>query len=316
VNLDSKIVITGASGKVGRRLLEVLKGAGYSKIYDLGRKEVDFLDGDAVLEKISEIAPTHIFMLAAKVGGIQDNLRYPAEYLVENLKIQINLFEAVRKTMPLKCIFASSSAAYPIDSPNPKKEDMFIPGRVEASNEGYVIAKIVGMKLAEFYFKQYALVTTTALIANIYGTHDNYDLGKAHVISSLIKKIADAKSLGLDTVHLLGTGNARREFVHVDDVVNGLIFLMKDKIQCEIINLGTGEDITIKDLANLIAKKLDFKGDFQWDGAKSEGVSQRLCNISKLKERGFEPKINLDLGLDRTIQEYIKIHQQSNPRIS
>lgn len=309
---NSTIVVTGACGKVGRRLVDMLKVNGYLNVHGLTRSNLDLLDGAAVEKYISTILPTHVFMLAAKVGGIQDNLRFPAEYLVENLKIQINLFEALRKNKPEKCIFASSSAAYPIDSPNPKTEDMFLPGRVEASNEGYVIAKIVGIKLADFYFKQYGLVTTTPLIANIYGTYDNYDLNKAHVISALVKKIIDAKRMGVRVVKLLGTGEARREFIHVDDVVNGLIFLMKNCDHCKIINLGTGVDITIKKLATLIANKLDYQGEFYWDGTRSEGVKQRLCDISKLKSYGFEPQISLDAGLDRTIQEYCAIVSKIN----
>ncbi len=301
---NATIVVTGAGGKAGRRLLDILALQGFTRVHGLTRPQVDLLDGAAVDSFISETRPHYVFMLAAKVGGIQDNLKFPAEYLVENLKIQINMFEALRKYKPLKCIFAGSSAIYPVDTPNPKTEDMFVPGRVEASNEGYVIAKTVGLKLADFYFKQYGLVTVSAMIANIYGTYDNYDLKKSHVISSLVKKIVHAKRSGEKAVHLLGTGEARREFIHVDDVARGMIFLSQSGLESGIVNLGTGTDISIRDLALLIAKKVDYRGDFQWDGARSEGVKQRLCDITKLKNLGFVPQIDLESGIDRTIKEY------------
>jgi GDP-L-fucose synthase len=307
MDVNSTIVVTGAGGKAGRRLLDILAFEGYKNVHGLTRSQADLLDAEAVEKYIARILPTHVFMLAAKVGGIQDNLKFPAEYLVENLKIQINLFEALRKHKPQKCIFAASSAIYPIDSANPKTEDMFVPGRVEASNEGYVIAKTVGVKLADFYFKQYGLMTISPMIANIYGTYDNYDLKKSHVISSLVKKIVHAKRSGEGAVHLLGTGEAKREFIHVDDVARGLIFLMKSELQGGIVNLGTGSDISIRDLALLIAAKVGYHGDFRWDGARSEGVKQRLCDISKLKKLGFTPQIDLETGIDRTIKEYDEI---------
>jgi GDP-L-fucose synthase len=310
----SVIMVTGASGKVGRRLLDFLSAEGYENVFGLNRAGLDLLDATDVENYVARVRPTHVFMLAARVGGIQDNLDYPAEYLVENLKIQINLFDALKKHKPQKCIFAGSSGAYPIDVPNPKTEDMFLSGRIEPSNEGYVIAKIVGIKLAEFYHRQYGLLTVSPMIANIYGTYDNYDLKRSHVISSLIRKIVTAKERGESIVNLLGTGEARREFIHVDDVANGLIFLMQHYSRCEIINLGTGRDISIRELADLIAEKVGYHGAFHWDGARSEGMKQRLCNISRLEGIGFKPKISLDAGLDQTIKEFYALGLDLKPQ--
>lgn len=311
MNETSSIVVTGASGKVGRRLIEMLSVAGYKNIHGITRSDLDLSDAVEVKKYFHRIAPTHVFMLAAKVGGIQDNLKYPADYLVENLKIQMNIFEALVDVKPQKCIFACSAGAYPIDTPNPKVESMFMSGRTESSNEGYVIAKIVGVKLAELFHKQYGLLTVSPMIANIYGTYDNYDLTKSHVISSLIRKIVTAKELGEPEVCLLGTGEARREFIHVDDVARGLIFLMQNFTLCEIINLGSGYDISIKELATLIAKKIGYQGGFQWDGPRTDGMKQRLCDISKLRSLGFETQIDLEAGLDQTIKEFYALNSST-----
>lgn len=308
MNKNSKILITGGHGKVGKRLKEILDQNGYINVTSIARSDVDLRYLNQVEDFIGELKPTHVFMLAAKVGGIQDNLLYPADYLIENLEIEVNLFKSLIQFKPEKCIFACSAGAYPIDSPNPKTEEMFMSGRPESSNGGYVIAKILGVKLAEMLNKQYGIVTISPMISNIYGTYDNYSLDKSHVISSLIKKIAVAKHLNLSEVELLGTGEAKREFIHVDDVVNGLIFLMSHFNKSEIINLGVGYDIKIKDLANLIANKIGYHGSFKWDGPKTEGMSQRLCDISKIIQLGFMPQISLVEGLDKTIKEFYSLN--------
>ena len=308
MNKNSKILITGGNGKVGRRLKEILDLSGYKNVTSIGRNEVDLRYLNQIEDFLGKLRPTHVFMLAAKVGGIQDNLKFPADYLIENLEIEVNLFKSLIQFRPEKCIFACSAGAYPIDSPNPKTEDMFMSGRPESSNGGYVIAKILGVKLAEMLNKQYGIVTISPMISNIYGTYDSYSLDKAHVISSLIRKIAIAKNLNLPEVQLLGTGEAKREFIHVDDVANGLIFLMGNFNKSEIINLGVGHDIKIKDLASLIASKIGYSGNFKWDGPKTEGMRQRLCDISKIIQLGFTPEITLENGLDKTIKEFYSLN--------
>jgi len=305
---NSRILITGAGGKVGKRLSEILQKNGYKNVRPITRQEVDLTNSDEVNNFFINAKPEYVFMLAAKVGGIQDNLLMPAEYLIENLKLQINVFEAMVKCRPIKCIFACSSGAYPTNSPNPKTEDMFMSGKNEQSNEGYILAKILGVKLAEMLNKQHGLLTISPMIANIYGTYDNYNLDRAHVISSLIKKIAIAKKNQDTAVSLLGTGNARREFIHVDDVVSGLILLMEKYNKNEIINLGIGKDISIKELASLLATKLNYTGYFNWDGLSTEGMKQRLMDSSKIEKIGFKSKISLEEGIDRTIEEFYQLN--------
>jgi GDP-L-fucose synthase len=243
-------------------------------------------------------------MSAAKVGGIQANINYPATFLYENLLIQNNIIFNAYKNNVNKILFLGSSCIYPKDCVQPMKEEYLLTGKLEPTNEGYAIAKIVGLKLLESLYRQYGFNSISLMPCNLYGTNDSFHPEHAHVLSSLVRKFVDAVDDNLKEVVLWGSGIARREFMHVDDIAEATLYFLKNHQSIDFINVGCGYDISIKELAELIAKECSFKGTINWDTSKPDGMLRKCLDVSKMKSIGFKPKIDLETGIKRTIKEY------------
>jgi GDP-L-fucose synthase len=305
MNKESKILVTGATGMVGSELVKSLKARGYGNLLTPSRSELDLRNFEQVDRYFSKHQPSYVFMIAAKVGGIAANMADPVGFLEENLEIELNLFKACHKHKTKKNLFLGSSCIYPKDSPQPMKEEYLMTGPLEPTNEGYAFSKIVGLRLAQYYFEQYKMSTICLMSSNIYGTNDTFELSRSHVMSALVRKFVDAKDQGLSEVTLWGTGIAKREFIHVEDVVQAILFFMlSDYNKPNIINVGTGYDISIRELAELIRSKVGYQGELKWDTTKLDGMLRKCMDVSKMTQLGFTPSISLDQGITRTIEEY------------
>jgi len=309
LQIDSKILITGATGMVGSVLYAKLKKEGFTKIVAPGVtcKRVDLTDQLAVQKLFKKNKFEYVFHLAAKVGGIQANIHNPVDFLQENLLINTFIFDNCYKTYVKKVLYLGSSCIYPALCDQPMRESYLLSGRLEPTNEGYSLSKICGLKLAEYYFSQYGLKSVCLMPSNIYGTNDHYDLTSAHVLSSLIKKFVDAKNQGDKSVTLWGNGEAKREFIHVDDVVSAILFFFEKVDTPDIINIGTNKDLTIKRLANIIAEKVGYTGKIQYDESKPNGMLRKCLDVSKMLGMGFSPKVELIQGIQRSIKEYTEV---------
>lgn len=312
---DSKILVTGAAGMVGSALVKRLKQDGYENVTALQRKDCDLTQWSSVMHWFYGRKFDYMFMIAAKVGGIAANIADPVGFLSDNLKITTNLFDAAKLYEIKKNLFLGSSCIYPRDCPQPMKEEYLLTGPLEPTNEGYALAKIAGLKLAEYYYKQYGMKTVCPMPCNIYGTGDHFD-HNAHVMSSLVKKFVDAvdemqsKREAPKPVTIWGTGSAKRELIHVDDVVDAMLFLMEKKDAPDIVNVGTGEDISIGDLARLIRELVGYPGEIIFDTTKPDGMPRKCLDVSKLNEMGFKYKVSIVDGIEQTIAEYRKLKSQ------
>jgi GDP-L-fucose synthase len=305
MNYSSKILLTGSSGMVGSVLKGKLENAGYINVLSPSRLELNLLDHSSIDAYFNFHLPEYVFMIAAKVGGIAANIKNPVEFLQDNLVMEIGLFKACFKYKTIKNIFLGSSCIYPKAAIQPITENMLLTGPLEPTNEGYALSKIVGLSLAKYYYNQYKMTTICVIPSNIYGTNDHFDLEKSHVLSALVKRFVDAHDDCTPVVTLWGTGIAKREFIHVADVAEALIYLMKSEYsQPDIINLGTGQDISIKSLANIISDNVGYKGVIEWDSSKPDGMLKKCMNNSKITQLGFTPKIQLLDGIKKTISEY------------
>lgn len=298
------VLVTGAKGMVGSAVCGLLARQGFQRILAPARQELDLLNHPMVSEYFETHRPAYVFMIAAEVGGIAANRADPVGFLSRNLRMELNLFEACHHSGTRKALFLGSSCIYPRECPQPMKESFLMTGPLEPTNEGYSLAKIAGLKLAEYYFKQYGMLTVCPMPCNIYGTNDHFDLTRSHVLSALVRRFVDAREEGRASVTLWGTGSSRREFIHVDDVSSALLLLMDRENSPDIINVGTGEDIAIRDLATRIAEKVGFAGTISWDASQPDGMPQKCLDVSKLTAMGFKPRVSLDEGIDRTIMEY------------
>ena len=276
------------------------------------RKELNLLDTVAVKEFFETEKPDVVILAAARVGGIQANIDHPAEFLYENLVIQNNIIHQSYLSGVKNFCFLGSSCIYPRECIQPMKEEYLLSGPLEPTNEGYAIAKIAGLKLIEFYKKQYGFNGVSLMPCNIYGTNDSFDPKHSHVLSALVKKMVDAEAGGAPDVTLWGTGEAKREFMHVDDAADAILFYLENKIDSSFINVGWGIDIPIKELAEKIAAIAGYKGDLLWDSSKPNGMMRKCMNVSRMKDSGFTPKIILDDGIKMLIDEYKqKVHQKA-----
>ena len=326
INYDEKIFIAGATGMAGSSINKIFKANGYGKsnlggaILTPKREDLDLLDNNQIKNFFKKENPTVVIIAAAKVGGILANYEKPAEFILQNLKIQTNLIEHSFQHGVKRLLFLGSSCIYPKYSKQPIKEEYLLQGDLEVTNEYYAIAKIAGIKLCESLRKQYGFDAISLMPTNLYGPKDNYHPTDSHVMASLIKKFIQAKKENLDKVICWGTGNPRREFMHVDDLGKAALFALenwspddKDAPKTEkgelltYLNIGTGEDISIKDLAKKIANNTDFQGEIIWDNNKPDGTPQKKLNIDKIKSLGWEPTISLDEGLLSTINEVMNI---------
>ena len=304
---DAKILVTGTSGMVGKTLVDIMKNKSYTRVLEPTHSCLDLLDSDSVNEYFNIHNPEYVFMIAARVGGISANIKNPVEFLSDNLQMQINLFKACHTHRIEKSLFLGSSCIYPRLCEQPMKEEYLLTGPLEPTNEGYAIAKIAGLKLAEYYHKQHGMMTICPMPCNIYGTNDHYNLERSHVLSALVMRFVDARDENKKNVTLWGTGSAKREFIHSVDVAKSMIFLMNNYNSTDIVNVGTGTDITIRNLANLIRNSVGFKGDILWDESKPDGMPRKCLDTTKLSSLGFAPQISLEDGITRTISEYTAI---------
>jgi GDP-L-fucose synthase len=304
MNRSATILITGASGMVGSALVRRLAAQGYRRLLTPSRSELDLRDPAAVDRYVAVARPEYVFMIAAKVGGIAANAADPVGFMNDNLTMTLSLFGAAHRHGVRKSLFLGSSCIYPKACPQPMREEHLLTGPLEPTNEAYAIAKIAGLKLADYYFRQYGVVTVCPMPCNIYGTNDHFDLEKAHVLSALVRRFVDAVDDDAEEVTLWGTGAARREFIHVEDVVTAMLLLM-DRCQTpEIVNVGTGVDVSIADLAALVAGEAGYRGRILWDRSKPDGMPRKCLDVSRIARLGFVPAIDLQEGIRMTVREY------------
>jgi GDP-L-fucose synthase len=302
--LNKKVYLTGHNGMVGQfTLLELIK-RGYSNILTMSSKDLDLRDQKAVDTYFNINRPEIVIHIAAKVGGIASNIQFPADYIYDNIMIESNVFSACVKYKIEKVLFLGSSCVYPKDCDQPMKEEYLFTGLLEPTNEFYSIAKIAGLKLLEAYKMQYNLQSISLIPSNIYGPNDSFDLNQAHVLSSLVKRFSDAKRNKLKNITLWGTGIAKREFTFVSDISSSILFFLDKDIKENFINIGTGSDISIKELADLIKDKINYEGEILWDTDRPDGMLQKCLDVSKMKKYGFFPKVSLDQGVDNVINSY------------
>jgi GDP-L-fucose synthase len=297
MQLNSKIYIAGHRGMVGSAIVRKLQNLGYTQIITRTSKELDLRNQSAVADFFEKEKPEFVFVASAKVGGIQANNTFRAEFLFDNLMIQNNIIHQARVQGVSKLLFLGSSCIYPKLAPQPLKEEYLLTGLLEPTNEPYAIAKIAGIKMCEAYRDQYGCNFISAMPTNLYGPNDNYDLNNSHVLPALIRKFHEAKMEGKKEVVVWGDGSPLREFMHVDDLADALVHLMLNYNDRLFINAGTGEEITIKNLALLIQKIVGFEGSLVFDSSKPNGTPRKLMDVSRLRETGFQHQINLEAGI-------------------
>ncbi len=302
----SKIYLAGHRGMVGSAIKRHLEKENYNNIITRTRSELDLCNQEDVNRFFATEKPDYVFLAAAKVGGINANTKFPAEFLYENLMIQNNIIHSAYLNNVKKLCFLGSSCIYPRNCPQPMKEEYFLTGPFEPSNEGYAIAKSAGYKLCQYYTKQYGFNTISLMPCNLYGTNDDFNLETCHVLSALIRRFCNAVKDGKKTVILWGSGSALREFLHVDDLAEICIHMMKNYDAPEFVNTGSGKEISIMELAYKIAKLSGYNGNIEWDTSKPDGMPRKLMDTSKLNSLGLTPKISLDEGILKTIKEYRK----------
>lgn len=296
----SRIYVAGHRGLVGSAICRRLQSEKYANLIEKTRQELDLLNQSAVDRFFAAEKPEYCFLAAAKVGGILANSTQPAEFIYENLLVQINVIDAAYRHGAKKLLFLGSSCIYPKFAPQPIREDALLTSPLEPTNEPYAVAKIAGLKMAEAYRKQYGFDAISLMPTNLYGPHDNFDPESSHVVPALIRRFHEAAQRNSPEVTLWGTGTVRREFLHVDDLADACVFLMQNYDQPEIINVGTGEDVTIRELAELIAEITGFRGRIVQDTSKPDGTPRKLLDVSRLNALGWRARINLREGLEQT----------------
>lgn len=306
MNKTDKILVLGSRGLVGSAILRELIKDGFQNILHPVRENLDLLDQAAVLNYFREHKPDYVFLAAAKVGGIIANNTYRADFIFENLQIQQNVFNAAFNVKTPNLLFLGSSCIYPKNAPQPMTEECLLTSPLEQTNEPYAIAKIAGLKTAESFRRQYGLHWISVMPTNLYGPNDNYDLNNSHVIPGLIARMHQAIKNGDKEFKIWGTGKPRREFLFVDDMARACIHVMQQgKDAPDYMNVGSGEDIEIGELAKMIAEKMGFAGKLVFDTSKPDGTMRKLLDVSKIKALGWKPIVNLSSGLDIAIQEFL-----------
>ena len=297
------VVIAGSTGLVGSALANVFQSAGH-EIVGINRAVVNLLELEATKNFIKQIKPTYIIDAAAKVGGIGANHSLPVEFLTENLRIQSNLMEAAHEAEVENFVFLGSSCIYPRDCLQPIKEEYLMTGPLETTNSAYAIAKIAGIELINSYRKEYGLKWISLMPTNLYGPHDNFNLQESHVLPALIRRFIEAAESGVPRVTLWGSGSPKREFLHVDDLARAVLLASQKYDSSMHLNIGSGEDLTIKELAQKVANAAGFTGEIKWDVSKPDGTPQKTLDVSKVKALGWKPTITLDEGIASTIAWY------------
>jgi GDP-L-fucose synthase len=308
----AKIYIAGHRGLVGSAILRKLQAEGYGNFVLRTHRELDLEIQKEVWGFFEKERPEYVFLAAARVGGIMANNTWPADFIYNNLLIQVNVIKASHICGVKKLLFLGSSCIYPKLCPQPMKEEYLLSGPLEPTNEPYAVAKIAGIKLCQSYNRQYGTNYISVMPTNLYGPHDNFDLNSSHVLPAMIRKFHDAKvkmqegqAEGKHQVVLWGTGSPYREFLHVDDLADACVFLMHNYDGSEIVNIGTGKDITIKELAEMVKKVVGFQGEVVWDPSKPDGTPRKLLDVGKLASLGWKPKIDLEEGIRTTYEWYL-----------
>jgi GDP-L-fucose synthase len=299
-----RIYIAGHRGLVGSAIVRAIEGNQKHSWIGRTRSELDLLDRNSVFKFVSSEKPDAIVIAAAKVGGIQANNSQPVEFLSENIQIETNLMDAAHAASIPRLLFLGSSCVYPKFAQQPIKEEYLLTGELEKTNEAYALAKISGLKLVQAYRKQYGHSWISAMPTNMYGPGDNFDLESSHVLPALIRKFDDAKALGAKTVSLWGSGTPRREFLHADDLGEACLFLLEKYDDDVAINVGVGEDVSIKELAELVQAVTGFKGNIEWDVTKPDGTPRKLLDVSKISALGWKATISLKDGISATYEWY------------
>jgi len=307
MDLNSKIYIAGHRGMVGSAIYRKLQAEGFSNLILKTSAELDLRKQQAVQNFFSAEKPDYVFLAAAKVGGIMANNTFRGEFLYENLMIQNNVIHSSWLNGVKKLIFLGSSCIYPKMAPQPLKEEYLLTGELEPTNEPYAIAKIAGIKLCDAYRSQYGCNYISVMPTNLYGPNDNYDLNNSHVFPALIRKFHEAKVSGASSVTLWGTGKPRREFLHADDLASACFYLMQNYNEAGLLNIGTGEDIEIGELALLIKKIVGFEGEIIHDLSKPDGTPRKLMDVSKLHNFGWKHSIGLEEGIRKVYAEFVKL---------
>jgi len=306
MNHSDTIYIAGHTGLVGSAILRSLQAQGYAKFLLRTIDELDLTNQSLVESFLRQEKPDYVFLAAAKVGGIQANNSYPADFIYINLQIQTNIIHAAYQSGVKKLCFLGSSCIYPKYAPQPIKENSFLDGKLEPTNEPYAIAKIAGIEMCQAYNRQYGTNYISVMPTNLYGLHDNFDLKNSHVLPALIRKFIEARKEGAPSVTVWGTGTPKREFLFVDDLADACVFLMNHYDGSEIVNIGVGEDVTIYELANIIKKEVAYNGTIVFDTEKPDGTLQKLLDVSKIHELGWKAKTPLREGIQKTIQWYLE----------
>jgi GDP-L-fucose synthase len=301
---DARVYVAGHRGMVGSAVWRALEAAGYSDLVGWSASEVDLTDRDAAMDAVRSTKPDVVVVAAAKVGGIMANSTYPVEFLADNLRIQTNLFEAAHAADVDRLLFLGSSCIYPKLAPQPIQESALLTGPLEETNIAYALAKISGIIGVQAYRSEYGRHWISAMPTNLYGPGDNFDLPTAHVLPALIRRFHEAKESGAPSVTLWGTGSPRREFLHVDDLASACLRLLDVYDEAEHVNVGVGEDVTIAELASLIADVVGYSGSQEWDVSKPDGTPRKLLDVTRMKSLGWSPEIGLAEGLRTTYESY------------
>ncbi len=309
MNKDSKIYVAGHRGLVGSSLVRRLQEDGYIKLILKTRKELDLLDQHSVRAFFEKEKPEYVFLAAAKVGGIMANKTYPADFIYENLVVQTNIIHSAYVSGVKKLLFLGSSCLYPKLCLQPIKEEYLMTGELESSNKTYALAKIAGIFMCQSYNEQYGTNFISVMPTNLYGPNDNFDLQNSHVLPAMIRKFHEAKLRGDSEITLWGTGSAKREFLHVEDLANACVFLMNIYDGSEITNIGTGIDISIKELAEKIKEIVGYEGTIIWDSSKPDGTPRKLLDVSKLNNLGWKHTVDLNDGIASTYEWYKKNYE-------
>ena len=309
INKDDLFFVAGHRGMVGSAICRALKRSGYENLLTASRHELDLLDLQAVQHFFAESQPTVVVLAAAKVGGIHANDTYPADFLLENLKIQTNVIETAWRSGVKRLLFLGSSCIYPKFAEQPIKEESLLTGALEPTNEWYAIAKIAGIKLCESLRKQYGFDAISLMPTNLYGPGDNYHPENSHVLPALIRRFHEAKETGAESVTCWGSGSQMREFLHVDDLAEASLCVLSHWQPCcnepKYLNVGTGVDLSILDLAKLVAKVVHFKGEIFWDTSKPDGTPKKQLSICRASELGWTPRITLNEGIKQTYERFL-----------
>ena len=306
MNKEGKVYVAGHRGMVGSALVRKLKAEGFNHIITRTSAELNLTNQLAVADFFASEKPDYVILAAAKVGGILANNTYRGQFIYENMMIQNNVIHQSYVNGVKKLLFLGSSCIYPKMAPQPLKEDYLLTGTLEATNEPYAIAKIAGIKMCEAYRSQYGCNFISAMPTNLYGPNDNYDLNNSHVLPALIRKFHTAKVNGASTVEIWGSGTPRREFLHVDDLADACYYLLQNYDGEQLVNVGSGVDVTILELANLVKDIVGFKGDIKMDATKPDGTPRKLMDVSKLEKVGWKYKISLQEGITSVYQEVLE----------